>query len=114
MRRLSLALVIALISAIVLISGCTTSEAQTKEKIRKDLAGKQIEYYGIAGNRLVFQVSEENIIAIEQITADTADTAGGKREPMWRASVGSGKQPMWRLFYDSQGSFVRQEQLFVT
>ncbi|MBI2575251.1 hypothetical protein HYV82_05195 [Candidatus Woesearchaeota archaeon] len=121
MRRFALALVIALISAIVLISGCALSEAQAKEKIRKDLVGKQIEYYGIAGNKLVFEVNEENIISITQITAGSDGSAGGKPaeqgkpgEPMWQASVGSGKQPMWNLYYDSQGNFVSQKQLFVT
>lgn len=101
-------LLIAIMLTAGLLSGCALSEEQVKEKIRKDLAGKQIEYYGIAGNKLVFEVSEENIISIEK----SADGEQGKS--MWKASVGSGKQPMWNLYYDAQGNFVKIEQLFVT
>lgn len=104
-----LTLLIAVILTAGILIGCALNEAQIKEKIRKDLAGRQIEYYGIAGNRLLFEVEESNIIAIEQIAADDKSS-----EYSWQASVGSGKQPMWHLFYDSQGNFVRSEQLFVT
>ena len=90
-------IIIVLLLVFALINGCSSD---VESKIRKNLIGSEIEYFSISGDPLAYVVLEDEIVSLRE-------TENG-----WKAEVGNGLK--WNMYYDDNGIFVRQEQLFQT
>src|SRR3989344_354484 len=89
--------IIVLLVASFLINGCNPN---VEDKIKEHLVGNEIEYFSISGDPLAYVVLENDIASIK------------KTEDGWKAEVGNGLK--WDMYYDENGIFIRQEQLFQT
>ncbi len=83
----------------------TKNNTFIEEKIKSKLIGLEITYYGVAGNALVYKVSENDIKMINETLLD------GKR--VWKVRVGEAMS--WDIYFDEKGdNIVKIIQLFRT
>ncbi len=81
------------------------NETLIQEKIKSKLIGMEITYYGIAGNALVYNVTENDIKLINETLLDS------KR--VWKVRIGEGIS--WDYYFDERGeNIVKTVQLFRT
>ena len=98
-------LVASLIVGLILVSGCVgiNSDEQAKARIRIDLIGADIVYTNIAGESMIYAVTNADIKSIEKTTL--------ANQTVWKVRVGEALA--WDIYYDETGSkVVKQEQLF--
>lgn len=81
------------------------SETLIQEKIKSKLIGMEITYYGIAGNALIYNVTENDIKMINESLLEN--------EKVWKVSIGEGIS--WDYYFNEKGdNIVKTVQLFRT
>ena len=98
-------LVILMVILLSLTYGCISKETSIEQKIKENLIGNNISYYGIAGQPVNFTISADDIKSIEKVEI--------KGELFWKVEIG--KDLIWNIYMDKDGkNIVKKEQLFVT
>ena len=101
-RRLFL---IGILSMLILMGGCIDSEEKTKNRIRNELMGYELNYTGITGDTLKYTITAEVIKEIEKTEV--------KDKTVWKVRVEDGLR--WDIYFEESGNeIVSIEQLFRT